>query len=375
MLAITNLNDFFGSFILVASLICIPSFFSSRLVAQEAETESATVTLSTPEIIKAGETVRFTVTLDRAPNFNGASLFYSISGPNFAFGGVVPLSTKIRTYQIAFPVPAAAQGGTWSLIRLEFYPGALKPRTSLKNFKPVSFRVVANSNLIFPTSVEVTINPSQVQLLRREAVAVQTRIQDLKANLIQLPKSPDRGKLIAILQKNLSEALEAINSTERSFTERGSDLSVLDAAEVFFDDLRTSYREMIRDLPRARTDIAKDHPFITAALVDQPSYPALAQGPLRILEQNELAYTVVANNEHLTFDLEVNSFPAGATVFYRRRADSERQNGKPTDSTIPSLPYAIWTVRFHLDGYKDEEREHDPFREPNHVVTVKLAKK
>ena len=108
--------------------------------------------------------------------------------------------------------------------------------------------------------------------------------------------------------------------------------------------------------------------------VGQPRYPTLAQGPLRVLEQNELAYSVVANNGDLTFDLEVNSAPQGATVFFWRRGDSERKNNKPTNSIIPALPYAIWLVRFQIPGYRNEEREHDPFHEPNHVLKVELHK-
>jgi hypothetical protein len=109
--------------------------------------------------------------------------------------------------------------------------------------------------------------------------------------------------------------------------------------------------------------------------MDEPRYPPLAQGVLRVLEQNELAYSLVANKEGLTFNLEVNSVPAGATIFYWHRGDEERKNNNPTNSTIASLPYAIWFVRIQMPGYKVEEREHDPFREPNHVLNVELHKK
>jgi hypothetical protein len=101
-------------------------------------------------------------------------------------------------------------------------------------------------------------------------------------------------------------------------------------------------------------------------------YPLLAQPVLRAFEQNELAYTLVAETASLTFDLELRSVPAGAEISYKRRGDAYQQNPNPTNSVLRSLPYAIWIVRLQKSGYQVEEREHDPFREPNHVVIVEL---
>jgi hypothetical protein len=101
-------------------------------------------------------------------------------------------------------------------------------------------------------------------------------------------------------------------------------------------------------------------------------YPAIAQSVLRALEQNELAYSIVADSGRLTFDLDVKSVPTGAVISYKRRGDDYRRNADPTDATIKALPYAIWVVQFQKTGYQNEEREHDPFREPNHVLTIEL---
>jgi hypothetical protein len=98
----------------------------------------------------------------------------------------------------------------------------------------------------------------------------------------------------------------------------------------------------------------------------------VAQAALRPFEQNELAYQIVADTQSLTFDLSVNSNPAGAAVCYHRRGDPCHPNSDPTDTVIKSLPYAIWLVQFQKVGYRTEEREHDPFREPNHVINADL---
>jgi hypothetical protein len=66
--------------------------------------------------------------------------------------------------------------------------------------------------------------------------------------------------------------------------------------------------------------------------------------------------------------------PAGAEISYKRRGDAFQQNPSPSNSVIKSLPLAIWTVRLQKPGYRDEEREHDPFREANHVINVELQR-
>jgi hypothetical protein len=74
----------------------------------------------------------------------------------------------------------------------------------------------------------------------------------------------------------------------------------------------------------------------------------------------------------LVFDLNANSNPAGAAVCYHRRGDPCRPNPEATKTVIKSLPYALWLVQFQKTGYSIEEREHNPFTDPNHVINVEL---
>lgn len=237
-------------FNLLAALTCISLFINSPVAAQQTETGRATVTVNSPEIIKAGESVHFTITIDRAPNFKGASLQYQISSPSGAlWAAAVALDTNKVSYEVVFEVPAAAEGGNWSLSRLVFYP-AFGAEAPLKNFKPVPFRVIASSNLIFPTSAEVNISPSQIQLLRREALNVQSRVQVMKADLVRIQPSPKKELIVAILQRNLKEASDAVQRTEKSFNELGTSQPGLPAAKIFFADLQAAY------LGFQRTDFA-----------------------------------------------------------------------------------------------------------------------
>jgi len=183
---------------------------------------------------------------------------------------------------------------------------------------------------------------------------------------------------VDVVRQNIREALDSLDATESSFRRLAQADLKEDAARIFFADLRISYEEVQTELHKK---IAGDQPGIieVASLKHalqnskaQLETSVLLQLALRPLEQNELAYIKVADTQSLTFDLTVASAPAGATVSYRRRGDPYRQNSDPTNTVIKSLPYAIWTVQFQKPGYRAEEREHDPFREPNHVLNVEL---
>jgi hypothetical protein len=93
---------------------------------------------------------------------------------------------------------------------------------------------------------------------------------------------------------------------------------------------------------------------------------------LRAFEHNELAFTTVANAESLTFDLQVESEPPGASVEYKRHGDNFENAPDKTTTTLKSLPYAIWVIRVEAPGLRAQEREHDPFTEPNHVLYFQL---
>lgn len=359
--------------VVLGLIIPVTALLRTPVGAQQPETRILSASANSPDIVKVGESVSFTITLDKAPNFKGGTLVYWILGPdNGSVVSGVTLEPGKSVYILNFQVPAGAPGGTWKLNELKVFTG-FGQAIPLK-FKAVPFQVIPDSSLIFPTTAEAKINPSQLQLLRREALNVQARIQVLKANVVRMQEPAKRDQLIGILRGNLNDGLEAVQRTERSFTELGAGQSTLEAGRVFFADLRASYRQALQDLASIRGQVGISTKFLIMRFVRLQGYPALAQGPLRVLEQNVLAYSVVATKGDLTFDLEVNSAPQGATVFFWRRGDSQRKNSKPTNSVIPALPYAIWLVRFQVPGYRDEEREHDPFREANHVVSVEMHK-
>lgn len=123
--------------------------------------------------------------------------------------------------------------------------------------------------------------------------------------------------------------------------------------------------------PQARTTQVR--PLLVSAKSGQ-SDELGAHMVLRSLELNELAYTEVADDGVLYFNLKVVSVPAGASVFLRRRGDTYKQQPEPTNTTIDNLVRAVWQVRFEMQGYQPYEVEHNPFTDPNNVINVVLKK-
>ncbi len=331
------------------------------------------VTVHGPEFVTAGESLTLVITIDRAPNFKGSSILLTVQSPALSGAGyqigLVPGKTE---YQLEVPIPEGAKGGTWRVTGVRFMTGAgenwVLPSTDY------GFQVIPKKGLVYPSSAEIGMRPSQTQLLRTEALRLQAQIQDLKGQILEHRSDT---KLLGLLRQSVITAIEALNGTEQEFTKLDNTSKSEEGARVFFGDLRTTYREADHELKAA--DNGRRHNLLLLAAAPQaknePSaYPLLAQAVLRAFEQNELAYNAVADAQSLTFSLEVSSVPKGATISYRRRGDDFKQASAPTDSTINALVFAIWIVRFEKSGFLTMEREHDPFREPNHVIHVELMK-
>lgn len=218
---------------------------STPLLGQES------VSVSNDPLVKAGESISFTVTLDKAPSFEGRIHLYA-EGPNpeqalSSEGQVLPNTKIIR---IDLPVPATASGGTWHLKAVMFWTGFKWQELKIKD---TTFQVIANSGLVYPTSAEVAVNFSQVQLLRKAAVDIQVQIQSLKANFGK-PEGDAQVGSVTIIQQNVRQAIESLDATESAFHKLGATAFKTDAAGIFFDDLRVSYKEVESELKKTVTN-------------------------------------------------------------------------------------------------------------------------
>lgn len=368
-------KSYLASFLLALSATLLAQQNQTATLQEKPATSDsvqATVTHVSGDI-RAGEWFEFTVKLDPAPNFAGGGVVFTIVGPSHGESiqtGCEELQPQ-GLYRCRARIPVTASGGIWRLDSLFFTEGALFSKLS---FEPVTFRVIPNTGLILPTSAQVTVNLNQIQLLRREAGHVRERIQQLKSAVSENARTNHDAAISSLLEQNLKESVNALTATQVEFSKLTTSEAQRPNTQIFFDDLRKTYEEALSHLGRSAPALKGEGHLVRVSGGKKTAAEPFLSLTLRPMEQNELAYEVVADQGSLTFDLEVDSTPEGAAVTFNRKGDPPRGNPELTRSTIRSLAYAIWIVHFDKPGYKMEEREHDPFREPNHVVHVDLQK-
>jgi hypothetical protein len=356
------------AFVLIS--VCIGSGF---VAAQE----SADVTVENA-IVKAGETVRFVVTVDQSPNIDDCSILWYIGKADEANDtqSGVPLPRGQTTATIVHKIPFDSPAGRYALKKLVLMtPSARQiPLSS----KPVFFDVIANTGIKYPSSAKVSISPSQAQLLRAEALALSGRLQKLKGDADMLQAKGERAVILALTKAVDAELLRVFATADR-FQKLNANAKLGGVARVFFDDLEVSYRRIQVSLKKASLTGIREQSFLQDVFfAPQEKDTSSLSGYLareavyRTVEQNELAYNLVAETGDMSFNLKVFSSPPGAKISYGRRGDTFTAHPDPTNSMIESLPLAIWIVRFQKESFKDAEREFNPFTERERVVNVTL---
>ncbi len=342
-----------------------------------------TVTLSGPKTVENGQKVMFHVSIDKpvvpvpgdtCEDFLRVSFHPSGTGPASweRQYQIIYLKPGTLSYDVPFELlPDAQPIGQWSA-EVRSSKTSWKAKVGCPRDRKVvgdnvrAFEVVPDPHLRVPTAAQVRLNPNEIDLLRVQASSLQHKIEDLQQKLSQGSAGQNRK----VLRQSIDRALQSLDATEREFRGLETSPEQREKSTVFFDDLRTSYREVEAQL---KAELRQPSGFVLVA-DKKPAYLLMSRAVLHALEQNMLAYTIVADEESLVFDLDVSSVPPGATVSYARRGDHFKSAPKLTNCTIKSLVYAIWTVRFEETGYKPVEIEHDPFREPNHSITAILRK-
>jgi hypothetical protein len=359
----------------IRAFVLVSVCFGSGVVAAQ---ESADVTVENA-IVKAGETVRFVVTVDQSPNIDDCNIQWYVGKAdevNVTQSGVALLRGQ-TTATIVYKVPFDSPAGRYALKKLVLMtPSARQiPLSS----KPVFFDVIANTGIKYPSSAKVSISPSQAQLLRAEALALSGRLQELKGDADILQAKGERAVILALTKAVDAELLRVLATAYR-FQKLNADAKLGGVARVFFDDLEVSYRRIQVSLKKASLTRIREQSFLQNvffAPMQEKDISSLSgylarEAVYRTVEQNELAYNLVAETGDMSFNLRVFSSPPGAKISYGRRGDTFTVHPDPTNSMIESLPLAIWIVRFQKESFKDAEREFSPFTERERVVNVTL---
>lgn len=200
----------------------------------------------------------------------------------------------------------------------------------------------------------VIINVDQAAFLTKEAGNLQVRITDADKNLKTLESEQQIQKAAGLLWGRAeSEALN-VGFTRASFLKlAGNNTQQRQAADVFFGQFETQYRQLSPPNPK---------------VANATFFPGFRTRAINTFTDNARAYRAVAAARSLTFDLEVSSAPTGAVLSYRRPGDPYEKHPDPTNTTLRNLIYAVWTVRGEIPGRERQEKEHNPWREPNHVL-------
>lgn len=203
----------------------------------------------------------------------------------------------------------------------------------------------------------VKINPGQRDLFLTEADKLRQRTNQVRQEVAALEAKQAYGAVFETVQARTRSEMDSLEQTQSSFSKQSTDTAQRQAGELFFGDLRRRYAE-------AATQAKGFQPAI---------YKPGAKPTLRVFDENVSAYTQVASSGSLTFNLQVKSAPPGAAVEYRRVGDPYARHNDPTATTLYNLVLAQWQLRATLDKTQ-QEKLHDPFREPDHVVVFDFSK-
>jgi hypothetical protein len=206
-------------------------------------------------------------------------------------------------------------------------------------------------------SKPIKITNNQVSVLRTAADVLNKRTSSVKFELAKLETKGPFDEAKSFLRSSVYESRKDLWSTRSAFEKYSKSARQREASNIFFGDLAIQYSQV-------------DEILIT---VEKDEYQEIRERAFRLFEYNFLAYKAVAASQSLTFNLAVTSAPRKeASVYFRRKGEDYQKYSNNTDTTIPNLIYAVWYVRVELPGYESEEKQHDPYREPNHALYFDL---
>jgi hypothetical protein len=183
------------------------------------------------------------------------------------------------------------------------------------------------------------------------------------------------------LRNRVKDEIEATTRTRAQFqkyVDSKEDVKTRESADVFFDDLRVNYIELLNDLNENNSKPTKLS-LVVPVVFDNKEKAGesriIAMGVLSPFVLNAQAYDLVASDPASLFiNIEVKSFPQGATVKYHRRGEDYKLFSDPTNSILKGLARARWYVLFHLDGYVDQEKLYDPYVDKSEMIVVGFEK-
>jgi hypothetical protein len=364
--------------------------FSEDVSFVVADLQPLMVHVQAPSSVEAGNEYALTVTLDSYPVDVSKncklqlSLLLRQGGPNGR--SLDPLRAAIVPEQLSYKFSHQFEpdipSGPWEVAVEDSAYNSNDPDEGcwypqLQGNVRVAFNIEPARNLVTPTSVVVTVNPSQIELLREEADHLRAKERHLREQLASESSNTHQ----VVLQTSLQDALTDLERTKNSFIglQKGMEPASRRAVYIFFDDIERTYvhaQEAVvktsARLPRAQPRLMQVHYAFTGLAYHLD--PA-ADAVLESIVHNEAAYDVVASSKLLTFTLEVDSKPKGATISYKLRGDDYHSLHHETDWRIENLPRAVYLVRVQKEGYEEQEKPFDAIKDTGTSISFDLKRK
>lgn len=269
-----------------------------------------------------------------------------------------------HAYEVSVPFAPDLPGGPWQgeftvtngLTNSMFNhaPPEICRHPNLEGDTRFPFNVEPAVGLVTPGSVTVTVNPSQVQLLRAEAERLTAKANLLKQQL----SSEGTAANLALLQRNVNQEIRELDNTQAAYKKDGVGPSSERAVNVFFREIRFNYEQALKALSgnSARPRAAGPRLERVSTGLGDPSLFASGGSDVALgsFSYAATAYLVAASSATMTFNLDVESVPRGATVAYKQRTDlGFTPVGDVTNCQIPNLYRAGYSIRFQKPGFAE----------------------
>ena len=207
-----------------------------------------------PQSVGAGETYNVTVTVDEWTKnlYKGCALTIGIRLKPASPGAQIfvfddqALTADKHSYTFSYSLASDFPGGSLSGEVVEtggnedHWTGCRYPE--LKGDTHFEFKIEPNKDFKPPTSVEVIVNPSQIQILSEEIDRLNAKAQNIQEEL-RLKSPSDRQ---AILLGGLADAMTELATTEDACKEQGNQPLFTPAIDIFFGDIKLSYDEALK---------------------------------------------------------------------------------------------------------------------------------
>ena len=252
----------------------------------------------------------------------------------------------------------------------DHYMGCWVP--PLKGELHFSFNVNPDKSLVTPTSVAVTVNDVQADLLRDQVEHLKDRASSIREQL----KAAGPQEAQALVKRSLDQAIKDLDETEEMYKKKGSEPSFIPAINIYFGDIRRTYIDALKSLPEAPRAARTSGQLKKASLnLDRsPSDSEIASVlDLTSIDHNVAAYNTALTLNHLTFNLDVWTDPMGATISYKRAGEEFQKWDRTTNSKILNLPIAAYTIRLQLSGFQDAEVPFDAAKDTTSNINLKLT--